>query len=287
MISNNKLEQLKEYLASMNSAIVAFSGGVDSSFLTKVAYEVLGDKVLAITAKSSTYPERELQEAQAFAQSYGIPHRIIKSEELDVEGFSSNPVNRCYLCKNELFGKITEIAESEDYERVLEGSNVDDLGDYRPGRKATQEKGVLSPLLEVGLKKDEIRMLSKEMGLKNWDKPAFACLSSRFPYGEPITASKLDMVDRAEDYLINRGVRQVRVRIHGSDARIEVGEEFYGFFSDRGTRESLYSYFQELGFTYVSLDLKGYRCGSMNEILRKEEVVENLIFNKERIKDGQ
>ena len=287
MSSNNKLEQLKEYLASMNSAIVAFSGGVDSSFLTKVAHEVLGDKVLAITAESSTYPERELREAQAFAQAYGIPHRIIKSEELDVEGFSANPVNRCYLCKNELFGKITEIAESEDYERVIEGSNVDDLGDYRPGRNATQEKGVLSPLLEVGLTKDEIRMLSKEMGLKTWDKPAFACLSSRFPYGEPITAAKLNMVDRAEEYLINRGVRQVRVRIHGSDARIEVEEGFYAFFSDRDTRESLYSYFQELGFTYVSLDLKGYRCGSMNESLRKEEVAETIICNKERIKDGQ
>lgn len=260
-----KLETLKTKLKSLERIVVAFSGGVDSSFLLKVAHEVLGDKVLAVTARSSTYPEREFNEAVKFAADYKIPQRVIVSEELEVEGFSDNPLNRCYLCKSELFNKMKQLAFNEGFKFIAEGSNHDDLGDYRPGLQAISELGIVSPLREAGLTKDEIRLLSKEMGLITWDKPSFACLSSRFPYGEKITKQKLDMVDEAEQFLIDLGFKQIRVRHHGDVARIEVNEEDLDKLIDKQTRNAVYSRFKELGFVHVSLDLKGYRTGSMNE----------------------
>lgn len=231
------------------------------------AHDVLGNKVLAVTARSAAFPERELKDAENFASNYGIPFKTIISEELNVEGFAENPPNRCYLCKKELFSKIKRIAEDEGYKFVVEGSNYDDLGDYRPGLKAIEELEIVSPLREVGLTKAEIRKLSKEMGLKTWDKPSFACLSSRFPYGERITEEKLKRVDKAEQFLIDLGFKQVRVRYHGNLARIEVADEDFGRFMDKQIRNSVYSKFKELGFVYVSLDLMGYRTGSMNEEL--------------------
>ncbi|EGD47046.1 asparagine synthase [Ruminiclostridium papyrosolvens DSM 2782] len=261
----DKLDFLKNNIKSLGSAAVAFSGGVDSSFLLKVAYDVLGKDVVAVTAHSSTYPEREMNEAKEFTASFGIRHRIIDSEELDVEGFSDNPVNRCYLCKNELYDKIQTVAKEENVKHILEGSNHDDLGDYRPGLQAVSEHGVLSPLKDALLTKDEIRFLSKEMGLKSWDKPAFACLSSRFPYGEKITQQRLRMIDRAEQLLMDLGFKQVRVRFHGDIARIEVGQEQFLKFIDSEIREKVYSEFKKIGFMYTALDLKGYRTGSMNE----------------------
>lgn len=262
---DSKFETLKNSLREMDRVVVAFSGGVDSSFLLKVAHDVLGDNVLAVTAKSSTYPEREFKEAVEFVSQYSIPHKVIVSEELEVEGFAENPLNRCYLCKKELFDKIKKIATEEGYKFVAEGSNKDDLGDYRPGLQAINELGIVSPLKEAGLTKNDIRILSKKLGLKTWDKPSFACLSSRFPYGEKITVEKLQRVDKAEQYLIDLGFRQTRVRNHGDVARIEVEEENIEKFLDKQIREAVYTRFKELGYVHVALDLKGYRTGSMNE----------------------
>jgi uncharacterized protein len=265
MCLETKLERLKSEILRMEKVVIAFSGGVDSSFLLKVAHEVLGENVLAVTAKSSTYPEREFNEAVEFVTDYGIPHRIIVSEELEVEGFSDNPLNRCYLCKHEMFNKIRQIAKDEGYKSIAEGSNKDDLGDYRPGMQAISELGIASPLKDAGLSKNDIRLLSKELGLKTWNKPSFACLSSRFPYGEKITAQKLQMVDKAEQFLIDLGFRQIRVRHHGSVARIEVEEIDFDRFLDKQMRNDVYTKLKELGFVHVTLDLKGYRTGSMNE----------------------
>lgn len=269
MTLNEKFDLLKSNIEKMGSLAVAFSGGVDSTFLLKVAHDVLGDNVLAITARSATFPEREFKEAVEFAKSIGAKHEIIVSEELDIEGFSDNPTNRCYLCKNELFTKIKESAERHGIKYIADGSNVDDLGDYRPGLQAIKELGVVSPLREAGLTKDDIRTLSKEMGLPTWDKPAFACLSSRFPYGNKITREKLEMVDKGEQFLLEKGFKQVRVRHHGDLARIEVATSERSKFFDEKLMDSIYEAFKGFGFTYVSLDLKGYRTGSMNETLKK------------------
>ncbi len=262
-----KLEVLKNNLKSLGSLAVAFSGGVDSSFLLKVASDVLGENVLAVTARSSTFPEREYNEAVEFVKQYGIRHQTIVSEELEVEGFSDNPKNRCYLCKSELFAKIIDIAKENNIEYVTEGSNQDDLGDYRPGLQAIEELKVVSPLREAGLTKAEIRILSKELGLKTWNKPSFACLSSRFPYGEKITKEKLEMVDKAEQFLLDLDFKQVRVRHHGEVARIEVNEEEIVRLLDKEIRHKIQQRFKEIGFAYAALDLRGYRTGSMNETL--------------------
>jgi uncharacterized protein len=264
----DKFNKLKNNLKSMEKVAVAFSGGVDSTFLLKTAHDVLGPNVMAVTARSSTYPEREYAEAVGFIKGLGIKHITIISEELEIEGFSKNPANRCYYCKKELFSKIKELAAQNGISQIVDGSNLDDLGDYRPGLTALGELGISSPLREAGLTKEDIRKLSKEMGLPTWDKQPFACLASRFPYGHEITREKLGMVDRAEQFLLDLGLKQVRVRHHGDIARIEVSVNERNRFFDEELMDRVHGRLKEIGFKYVALDLKGYRTGSMNETLK-------------------
>jgi len=260
-----KYENLKSFLKSLGSVAIAYSGGVDSTFLVKVAYDVLGDKALAVTATSSTYPKRELEDAKKFIKEIGAKHIIIESEELEIEGFNKNPVDRCYYCKKELFEKIWKVAKAHGIEYVADGSNFDDLNDFRPGMKAACELNVVSPLKVAGLTKEDIRKLSKELELPTWDKPAFACLSSRIPYGERITKEKLSMIEKAEEYLLGLGFKQVRVRYHQDKlARIEIGKDEMEKFLNIKLIESVRNKFKELGFLYITLDLEGYRTGSMN-----------------------
>lgn len=261
-----RLEALRNFFRTQEGAAIAFSGGVDSTFLLKIARDVLGDKVIAVTVCASIVPERESEEAAAFCGKEGIRHIRFQADVLAVPGFRENPKNRCYICKKELFGRIVTLAAQNGIHLVCEGSNASDESDYRPGMKAVRELGVRSPLLECGLRKDEIRILSRELGLPTWDKPSFACLASRFPYGELITEDKLGMVARAEEMLHGMGFRQLRVRIHGDRlARIEAepGDMEAVF----GKRELILDKLKELGFAYVSLDLQGYRTGSMNEVI--------------------
>lgn len=264
---DDRLEYLKKYLRDLKSVAVAFSGGVDSAFLLKIAHDVLGDQAIAVTASSCSFPKRELKEAEEFCRREGIRHFVCESEELDIEGFSRNPKNRCYLCKRELFEKIGKIAEEQNIIYIAEGSNLDDNGDYRPGLQAVAELGVKSPLREAGLAKDDIRLLSRRLGLPTWNKQSFACLSSRFVYGETITREKLSMVDQAEQLLLDHGFHQVRVRIHGKMARIEVLPEEFEKLIRQDTRKDIVEKLTQFGFTYVTMDLKGYRTGSMNETL--------------------
>lgn len=265
--TQEKYQSLQTYLRELESVAIAFSGGVDSSFLLRVAHDVLGDKAIAVTASSCSFPERELREAKAFCQQYGISHIVCKSEELDIDGFRQNPSNRCYLCKHELFEKIWEIARQHGISAVAEGSNMDDRGDYRPGLVAVKELGVKSPLQQAELTKAEIRALSHELGLSTWNKQSFACLSSRFVYGETISEEKLAMVDKAEQLLLDLGFRQVRVRIHDTIARIEILPEEFEKLLHNNVYSRIYKSLKDLGFTYVTLDLGGYRTGSMNEVL--------------------
>ncbi len=263
-----KYYDLQEYLRSLGSVAVAYSSGVDSTFLLKTAHDVLGDRAIAVTASSCSFPKRELKEAVAFTKENGITHEIVESEELSIEGFSENPVNRCYLCKYELFSKIKDIANKYEIKEVVEGSNMDDLGDYRPGLAAIEEMDIKSPLRHAGLTKNEIRILSKEHDLPTWEKQSFACLSSRFPYGQKITEEKLRMVDEAEQLLMDMGFHQIRVRHHETLARIEIDEEQFPKIMEKENRELIYARFKEIGFTYASLDLAGYRTGSMNETIK-------------------
>ncbi len=264
-----KLDSLKKIIKDTGGAVVAFSGGVDSTFLLKVASEVLGDKVIAVTANSETYPKRELEEAELFARTQGIKHIVIETLELEIAGFADNPPDRCYYCKHELFSKLIGIAKDNGMGFVLDGSNFDDGNDYRPGMLAAKELGVISPLKEAQLTKEEIRELSRELGLSTWDKPSFACLSSRFPYGTKITPEKLAVIAEAEDFIRGLGFRELRVRHHDTIARIEVAKADLGriiTFADEITKK-----LKSLGFIYVTLDLSGYKTGSMNYTLTEKE----------------
>ncbi len=264
---HEKYNHLKTILKGYGSAAIAFSGGVDSTFLLHTAHEVLGDRILAVTASSPSFPERERSEAVAFCEKNGIRHITVDSNELEIEGFRDNPPNRCYLCKHELFETILKTAAENGLNSVAEGSNMDDTGDYRPGLKAIEELNIRSPLREAGLYKEEIRALSRELGLPTWNKPSFACLASRFVYGETITEKKLGMIDRAELLLLNLGFTQVRVRLHGDIARIEILPVEFAHLMQPDIRENITTEFRKLGFAYVTLDLTGYRTGSMNETL--------------------
>jgi uncharacterized protein len=265
--AQEKLKQLQQFLLNLNSCAIAYSGGVDSTFLIKVAYDTLGKNALAVTATSSTYPQRELADAKQFAEEIGIPHMIIESEELDISEFSGNSLDRCYYCKKELFQKIQQIAKDHRLNAVLDGSNADDTFDYRPGARARNELGVRSPLKEVGFTKQEIRDLSASLHLKSSEKPAFACLASRFPYGVKITKERLKQIEAAEEYLFSLGIRQCRVRFHDPIARIEVLPEDISTILTHA--QKIIKRFKTLGFTYITLDLQGYRTGSLNEVLGK------------------
>ncbi|MFV0517066.1 MAG: ATP-dependent sacrificial sulfur transferase LarE [Aminipila sp.] len=263
----NKYEELKSYLKSFDTLAIAFSGGVDSTFLLYAANEAMNGKVTAITAKSNLFPDREYRESVRFAKQYANKHIVYEVDELGVKGFEENPPNRCYLCKQHIFQEMIQLASKQNIKFLAEGSNMDDMGDYRPGLKAIEELNVLSPLRTAGLYKQEIRMLSKEFGLETWNKPSFACLASRFVYGEKITKEKLEMVGNAEQYLLDLGFNQVRVRIHDELARIEIEECEMEKIMIPQIIKSVNNKLKALGFKYVSLDLQGYRTGSMNELL--------------------
>jgi uncharacterized protein len=267
----SKLEQLQTLLKEMNGVLVAFSGGVDSSFLLKVAHDTLGEQAVAVTAVSETYPDHELESAKAVAVKLGVRHLIIETSEFEVAGFRNNTPDRCYYCKKELFGKLKELAVELGLAVVIDGANADDTNDFRPGMRACRELGVRSPLQEVGFTKTEIRELSKEMGLSTWDLPSYACLASRFPYGAEITPDGLLRVGRGEEFLRKLGLRQVRLRDHGTIARIEV--PLGAFETVMASKDKIVKALKELGYLYVALDLEGYRMGSMNEGL--EKIIEN------------
>ena len=263
-----KLDTLEECLKSLGSLAVGFSGGVDSSFLLAVAKEVLGDKVIAVTAVDEFVPEREEKEAIELCKELGIKQIICKMNPLQDENVRHNGPDRCYYCKRSIFAEIMKIADENGIEYTAEGSNMDDLGDYRPGLRAVEELSVKSPLREAGLYKSDIRALSKAMGLPTWSKPSYACLASRFVYGEEITEEKLHMIDKAEQFLIEHGFLEERVRIHGNIARIEVPPKDIPRLASDGIREEIYSTFRELGFMFVTLDMKGYTMGSMNATIK-------------------
>lgn len=267
MTTEEKYQALERILKEMEQVIVAYSGGVDSAFLLKVAVDTLGKNAFGVLAVSPTYPSREYRKAIETAKIIGARLEIIETNEINDPKFVENPVNRCYFCKSELFEKIGEIAQSGKYKNMVDGSNADDLGDHRPGMKALKEKGIRSPLQEAGLTKKEIRELSQELGLPTWDKDALACLSSRFPYGEKIDPEKLSMVDQVENYLYDLGFRNIRARHLKNTVKIEVAPHQISRFFENEMREKILKTIKEIGYAYVTVDLEGYRQGSLNETL--------------------
>lgn len=260
----DKLNKLRDFFKESGNAAIAFSGGVDSTFLAKVAHDVLGDKMVAITLVSTSFPGRERNDACKFCISEGIPQIEIKYNELEIPGFAENPKDRCYICKKEIFSKIINVAKEKGIFTVCEGSNMDDNKDYRPGLKAIKELGVKSPLQIAEFTKQEIRNVSKDLNLPTWDKPSLACLATRFVYGEPITPEKLVMVGKAEQFLFDLGFKQIRVRLHGTIARIELLPQDFEKFMKEEVRTKVAQEFIKYGFTYVTLDILGFRSGSMN-----------------------
>lgn len=267
-ILSRKLNRLRNILGRMESVLIAYSGGVDSTLLLKVAKEVLQDEVLAVIATSATYPKKEMEEAKKLAEKLKVRHMVIKTRELKNPRFKENPVNRCYFCKKELFSRLKRLAKKYHLKYVCDGSNFDDLKDFRPGAIAKKQLGVRSPLQEAELTKADIRTISRRMKLSTWNKPSLACLASRLPYKTRISPSLLKRIDAAENYLRGLGIRQVRVRHHGNLARIEVGKNSLG----RVLKpiQKIIKKFKGLGYTYITLDLQGYRTGSMNEPLRNQ-----------------
>lgn len=261
----NKLENLKKRLLELESVAIAYSGGVDSNFLLKVAKDTLGEKVIAVTLHAMMHSDREIQEAKDYAKEFGVKHIVFKVDNFDVKEFIDNNSDRCYHCKKAVFNKVKEIANINNIKYVVDGTNIDDLGDYRPGLKALDELNIISPLKESGLTKNDIRILSKMMNLKTFNKPAFACLATRIPYGTKITKEVLRKIEKSEEYLVELGFNQFRVRVHDNIARIEVGkDEIHKFFSE-DLVDKINNKLKEIGFEYVTLDMAGYNMGSMNK----------------------
>jgi uncharacterized protein len=269
MVIEQKWDRLRTLLRGMNCAVLAYSGGVDSSLLLRATSEVMGPRLIAVTAVSETYPPGELESAKEFARTLGVTHRILRTQELESEEFARNSPERCYFCKKELYGKLKKIAETEGISCILDGSNTDDLDDYRPGRKAAEEFSVRSPLVETGLSKSDVRELARFLNLPVWNKPSLACFSSRIPYGTRITPDIIETIKTAEDHLRVLGFRQVRVRHHGDIARIEIDREAFGQIISSDAVEKITAALKGLGYVYVCLDLEGYRTGSMNAALGK------------------
>ena len=267
----SKKENLIHNLEKLDSLLVAFSGGVDSTFLLALSHQILSDKVLAVTESSSTYPSREREEAIKFTKGRGIEHIVFQADNTSIAEFVANTPDRCYHCKKSLSKNLSNIAKEKGISHVAYAANLDDLSDYRPGMEAAMEMGIIAPLVDARLTKEEIRFLSKEMGLPTWDKPAMACLASRIPYGKPITTRKLKMVEEAEDVLADQGFRQYRVRHHGSIARIEVAGSEIKNITESELRKNIVEKFRQIGFHYITIDLEGYFSGSMNRVLKSME----------------
>ena len=264
-----KYDALRDSLRAIGRVAVAFSAGVDSTLLLKVAHDELGDDAIAVTACAAAVPKREIEEARAFCCAEGIRHVLVETHEFEIEGFDRNPPERCYVCKREILSRIAAAAAERGFSALVEGSNCDDASDYRPGARAVAEAGVASPLRDAGLAKADVRALARYLGLSVWNKPAFACLSTRFAFGELLTPERLAMVDAGETFLRERGFSQVRVRVQGAVARIEVAPDEVGRLVDVDMREHVADEFERLGFACVSVDLRGYRMGSMNDLVER------------------
>ena len=267
MSLKDKRLHLESRIFKLGSAVVAFSGGIDSTLVLAVANKVLGKRVLAVTAKSDSVPERELQTAQELTQTLNIKHKIVKTEEMSSPNYLKNPANRCYYCKSELYTKLAKVASQYKITKILNGINLDDLGDHRPGITAAKEAGIISPLVESQLNKQDVRSLAREMGLSNWEKPALACLSSRIPYGQPVTSKKLSMIDEAEEIFLAEGFREVRVRHYGNMASVELLKAEIPSLMKSGLYEKTIARLKKIGFQKITIDPEGYRSGSLNEAL--------------------